>query len=156
MTLLAAAGLGLVIGVILGGLGGGGASLTVPALVHLLGQSPQNATTSSLIIVEATAMAGAAGHARAGNVRWRTGLTFGVTGIAAAVAGSVANRHVPPHILLLGFAALMVVTAAGMLLQPRRGQRVQPPPATTRPVTGRSVDTVEQTCDAGGPAPGPP
>lgn len=37
MTLLAAAGLGLIIGVILGGLGGGGAILTVPALVYLLG-----------------------------------------------------------------------------------------------------------------------
>src|SRR5512142_1948391 len=120
MTLFAAVGLGLLIGIVLGGLGGGGAILTVPALVYLLGQSPQNATTSSLIIVGATAVVGAAGHARAGNVRWRTGLTFGATGILAAVAGSVANRHVPPHLLLLGFAGLMVVTALGMLVQPRR------------------------------------
>src|SRR5512138_1073212 len=126
MTLLAAAaGLGLVIGLILGGLGGGGAILTVPALVYLLGQSPQNATTSSLIIVGATAVVGAAGHARAGNVRCRTGLIFGVTGIVTAVAGSVANRHVPAHVLLLGFAGLMVVTALGMLIQPRRGKRTQ-------------------------------
>ncbi|MDY7089598.1 MAG: sulfite exporter TauE/SafE family protein [Actinomycetota bacterium] len=150
MTLFAAAGLGLVIGVILGGLGGGGAILTVPALVYLLGQSPQNATTSSLIIVGVTAIAGAAGHARAGNVRWRTGLTFGVTGIAAAVAGSIANRYVPPRILLLAFAGLMVVTAAGMFMQSRRGERAQPLQATSRPITGRSIATVEQTHDAEG------
>ncbi|MEV4701729.1 sulfite exporter TauE/SafE family protein [Actinoplanes sp. NPDC049316] len=136
MTLFAAAGLGLVIGVILGGLGGGGAILTVPALVYLLGQSPQNATTSSLIIVGATAVVGAAGHGRAGNVRWRTGLTFGVTGIAAAVAGSLANRHVAPRVLLLGFAALMVVTAAGMLVQGRRGSRGDPPDAAGSPLGG--------------------
>lgn len=148
MTMLAAAGLGLVIGVILGGLGGGGAILTVPALVYLLGQSPQNATTSSLIIVGATAMVGAASHARTGNVRWRTGLTFGVTGIAAAVAGSVANRHVPPHVLLLGFAALMVVTAVGMLVQPRRSRRDHLPGKTDGAVGGGSVDTLELTTSA--------
>lgn len=143
MTLLAAVGLGLVIGLILGGLGGGGAILTVPALVYLLGQTPQNATTSSLIIVGVTAVVGAAGHARAGNVRWRTGLTFGVTGIAAAVAGSVANRHVPPHVLLLGFAGLMVVTAVGMLVQPRRGRQPRPS-APRRPLgAGGSPTTVD-------------
>ncbi|GGL10303.1 UPF0721 transmembrane protein [Mangrovihabitans endophyticus] len=111
----------------LGGLGGGGAILTVPALVYLLGQSPQDATTSSLIIVGLTAVVGAAGHARAGTVRWRTGLTFGVTGIVAAFAGTVANRHVPPHVLLYGFAALMIVAAAAMLLQTaRRRPAIEP------------------------------
>jgi uncharacterized membrane protein YfcA len=144
MMLLAAAGLGLVIGLILGGLGGGGAILTVPALVYLLGQSPQNATTSSLIIVGATAVVGAAGHARAGNVRWRTGLIFGVTGIVTAVAGSVANRHVPPHVLLLGFAGLMVVTALGMLIQPRRGTRAHLPGAAGRPIGDGSVSTLDR------------
>jgi len=148
MTLLAAGGLGLVIGVILGGLGGGGAILTVPALVYLLGQSPQNATTSSLIIVGATAIAGAAGHARAGNVRWRTGLTFGLTGIAAAIAGSVANRHVPPHVLLLGFAALMVVTALGMLAQPRHRKRDHRPATTGGTAGGGSVSTLELAASA--------
>jgi uncharacterized protein len=144
MTLLAAAGLGLVIGLVLGGLGGGGAILTVPALVYLLGQSPQNATTSSLIIVGTTAVVGAAGHARAGNVRWRTGLIFGVTGIVTAVAGSVANRHVPSHVLLLGFAGLMVVTALGMLVQPRRGRRAHPRVAAGRGTADGPVSTLDR------------
>jgi len=148
MTLFAAAGLGLVIGVVLGGLGGGGAILTVPALVYLLGQSPQNATTSSLIIVGATAVVGAAGHARAGNVRWRTGLTFGLTGIVAAIAGSIANRHVPPHVLLLGFAALMVVTAVGMLVPRHRGKLGHTPGTTGAAVNGGPVSTLELTASA--------
>ncbi|MBF5034043.1 sulfite exporter TauE/SafE family protein [Micromonospora sp. ANENR4] len=115
MILLAAAGLGLLIGVILGGLGGGGAILTFPALVYLLGQNPQPATTSSLIVVGLTAVVGAASHVRTGNIRWRTGLTFGITGTVAAVAGTIANRHVPARILLLAFAALMITAAIGML-----------------------------------------
>ena len=115
MTLFAAAALGLLIGVVLGALGGGGAILTVPMLVFVLNQSAQEATTSSLIIVGLTAVIGALGHARAGNVRWRTGIGFGVAGIAAAYLGSQANRQVDEQVLLLGFAAVMVLAAAGML-----------------------------------------
>ncbi|WP_018587308.1 sulfite exporter TauE/SafE family protein [Salinispora arenicola] len=115
MTLLAATGLGLLIGAVLGALGGGGAILTVPALVYLLGQEPRDATTSSVIIVGLTAVVGAVGHARSGHVRWRTGLPFGVTGFTAAIAGTAANQYVEPHILLLGFAALMTIAAIGML-----------------------------------------
>ena len=50
MSLLLAALVGLAIGAVLGGLGGGGAVLTVPVLVYLFGQSAQEATTGSLLI----------------------------------------------------------------------------------------------------------
>ena len=134
MILLAAAGLGLLIGAVLGALGGGGTILTVPALVYLLGQHPQDATTSSLIIVGLTSIVGAVGHARSGHVRWRTGIAFGVAGIAAAVAGTAVNRHVKPEVLLLGFAALMAVAAIGMLARSRHETASQEPdnePATS-------------------------
>jgi hypothetical protein len=136
MILLTAAGLGLLIGAVLGALGGGGAILTVPTLVYLLGQNPQDATTSSLIIVGLTAVVGAIGHARSRHVRWRTGLAFGVAGIAAAVAGTAANRHVEPHVLLLGFAALMAVAATGMLL--RAHHEPATPQSTDDPAPSRS------------------
>jgi len=146
MIPFAAAGLGLLIGAVLGALGGGGAILTVPALVYLLGQNPQDATTSSLIIVGLTAVFGAAGHARSGHVRWRTGTAFGVAGIAAAVAGTAANRHVDPEVLLLGFAALMAVAAIGMLVRLRR----DPAPAVpaderTAPSGGGRTGTAQLT-----------
>lgn len=41
----------LVVGVALGALGGGGAILTIPALIYLVGQDAKAATTGSLIIV---------------------------------------------------------------------------------------------------------
>ena len=107
--------LGLVVGVTLGTLGGGGSILTVPALVYLIGENPQHATTASLVIVGVTAITGTAGHARAGRVRWGAGLVFGIVGAAGSLLGSVLNRLVDPDVLLLGFAGLMALTAAAML-----------------------------------------
>ena len=43
--------IGFLIGLTLGFLGGGGSILTVPALVYIIGQSPQAAVTASLMIV---------------------------------------------------------------------------------------------------------
>lgn len=113
MTIL----LGLAIGVILGALGGGGAILTVPALVYLLGQNAQDAIASSLVIVGVTATFGTLSYLRAGDVHWRIGTIFGVTGIAATYGGTLVNRHVDQHILLIGFAGVMTVAAIGMLVR---------------------------------------
>lgn len=111
----AAAGLGLLIGLTLGALGGGGSILTLPALVYVLGQDARSATTSSLFIVGIASLIAALGHARAGRVRWGIGLVFGVTGIAAGFAGTAANRLVDPDVLLLAFAGVILLAAAGML-----------------------------------------
>ena len=117
MTVLLAVGLGLLIGLTLGALGGGGSILTVPALVYALGGSAQAATTGSLVIVGITAAAAAVAHARAGRVRWRAGLAFGVAGVAASLAGTELNARVAPEVLLVAFAGLMVVAAGGMLVK---------------------------------------
>lgn len=119
MTTLVALGLGLIIGAFLGSLGGGGAILTVPALVYLLGQSARDATTSSVIIVGAAALTGMIGYARSGHVRWRLGVMFGIAGTAAAYAGTALNRQVNQHYLLISFAVIMGVAATGMLLRAR-------------------------------------
>jgi len=58
--------LGFLIGLSLGLLGGGGSNLTVPALVYLVGQSPQAAVTTSLVIVGANSAVGAMFHQRSG------------------------------------------------------------------------------------------
>ncbi|WP_220093479.1 sulfite exporter TauE/SafE family protein [Flexivirga caeni] len=115
LTLIAALALGLLIGAGLGALGGGGSILTVPALVYLLGEPAQAATTGSLVIVGITSLIGAVGHARSGNVRWATGAVFGLTGVAASWPGSALNRQVDPNVLLLAFAGLMLLAAVGML-----------------------------------------
>jgi uncharacterized membrane protein YfcA len=120
MSLLAAVGLGLLIGLSLGALGGGGSILTVPALVYVLGEPAQTATTGSLVIVGVTALVAAIGHARAGRVRWGAGVTFGAVGILASYAGTAANRTINPELLLLAFAGLIVVAASAMIVRQRR------------------------------------
>lgn len=115
MIVAAALGLGVLIGLTLGALGGGGSVLTVPALVHVIGQDARAATTSSLFIVGISSLVAALGHARSGSVRWGVGAAFGVTGLAAGVAGTLANQRVDPDVLLLAFAGVVLLAAAGML-----------------------------------------
>ena len=54
-------------------------------------------------------------HARAGRVRWRTGLLFGAAGMAGAYGGGRLAAFVPPAVLLAGFAVMMLATATAML-----------------------------------------
>lgn len=107
--------IGLLMGLCLGALGGGGSILTVPALVYIFGQDPQQATTSSLVIVGVTSLVAAFPHARAGNVRLGQGLAFGALGVVGSFAGAAAATTVPPEVLLSSFAALMVLVAVLML-----------------------------------------
>lgn len=120
---LAVIPLALAIGLALGALGGGGSILAVPALVHVLGQDPVTATTSSLIIVGITSLLSLPDHHRGGRVRFGQGLTFGLLGTAGSVAGSAASRLVPPELLMTVFAALMVVVGTLMLRRSRRSRR---------------------------------
>jgi len=114
-TAVIAAGLGIVVGLVIGGLGGGGGVLTVPALVYVLGQSAHDATTGSVLIVGVTSLVGAVARIRERGVAWRTGIAFGVVGIPAAYLGTLANRHVAQPVLLMAFAVLTLTAAAAML-----------------------------------------
>ena len=120
---------GLLIGVSLGALGGGGSILTVPALVYLVGQTPQDATTSSLLIVGAAALVAVVPHARRRNVRFGQGLTFGALGIVGSIVGSAASAQVRPAVLLTGFAALMMIVAVLMVRRSLNRQPLDTPAA---------------------------
>ena len=115
--LIAAGALGLFIGVVIGGLGGGGGVLTVPALVYLLGQDVHDATTGSVLIVGVSAVVGAAVRLRNPGLDWRTGLAFGAVGVPAAYLGTLLNHRVGPAVLLLVFAAVILIAAAAMLIK---------------------------------------
>lgn len=127
--------LGLAIGLTLGALGGGGAILTVPALVYLLGQEPRTATTSSLLIVGVTSLIALLPHARAGRVRVGQGLMFGALGTGGSFVGSLLAARVAPQVLLTAFTALMLVVAATMLRRSfRRGADSGDADLTSEPI----------------------
>ncbi|WP_416956100.1 sulfite exporter TauE/SafE family protein [Streptomyces sp. Agncl-13] len=112
----------LLIGVSLGILGGGGSILTVPILVYLAGMETKEAIATSLFVVGTTSAAAVVSHARAGRVRWRTGLLFGLAGMTGAYAGGRLAEFIPGTVLLLAFALMMIATAVAMI----RGRRGAP------------------------------
>ena len=120
LTSLLVLALSALVGISLGVLGGGGSILTVPILVYVAGMEPKEAIAASLFVVGVTSAAGAVGHARAGRVRWRTGLLFGAAGLAGAFAGGTLGGHLPGDVLLVTFGLMMLVTSLAMI----RGRRV--------------------------------
>ncbi len=111
-------------GIVLGLLGGGGSILTVPILVYALGFDPKEAIATSLLVVGLTALSGVYQHARAGNVRWGAGLTFGAFSMVGSYAGGRLAGVFRGEVLLLLFAGLMVVTAVAMLRREQRRELV--------------------------------
>lgn len=111
--LLVALALGLVIGGLLGLLGGGGSILAVPALVYGVNLPLAAAVPMSLLVVGISSAAAVLPRLR--EVQWRLAAIFGVTGGVAAFGGAAVNRLLDPSLVLLGFAAVMVVAALRML-----------------------------------------
>ncbi|MER5708277.1 sulfite exporter TauE/SafE family protein [Streptomyces sp. NPDC002122] len=126
MTVLVVAA-SLLVGLSLGTLGGGGSILTVPLLVYLAGQDTKEAVATSLFVVGVTSLAALIPHARAHRVRLRTGLLFGGFSMAGAYGGGRLAAYVPDTVLLVGFAVMMLATAAAMLRTSRRGGRYERP-----------------------------
>lgn len=107
--------LSTLVGVSLGILGGGGSILTVPILVYVAGMDPKDAIAASLFVVGVTSAAGAVSHARAGRVRWRTGLLFGAAGLTGAFLGGMLGGHLSGTVLLIAFALMMLATSFAMI-----------------------------------------
>lgn len=109
--LLLAIPFGLAIGLAVGTLGGGGSVLAVPILVYVLGQTVPEATTASLVVVAAGAVAGGLSHARAGRVCWRHAGSFTAAAIPGIAVGTLAAEAVSGAVLLAGFALVMLAAA---------------------------------------------
>lgn len=141
--------LATLIGLTLGAVGGGGSILAVPVLVGVVGLSVTEATTASLLVVGTAAVIGLLSEIPARRhgdtpVKVAAGLVFGLTGIGGAVVGTKLNRGLDESVLLLAFAALMVVVAATMARKLLR----------TMPVTSErgAVSLTRQISTAGSPA----
>ena len=108
---------GGLVGLLLGLLGGGGSIITVPILVYLIGQDVHAATGTSLAIVFSSALLGAFLHSRKGEVRLKSGITFGLMSVGGAVPGVFLNKIAAGNYVLVFFGFLMIIVAAVMLLK---------------------------------------
>ena len=133
--MLLAVAFGLAIGLAVGTLGGGGSVLAVPVLVYVLDQSVATATTESLVVVTAAALAGGLAHARGGRVCWRHAGTFTAAAVPGVVAGTALGDAVGASTLIAAFAVVMLAAAAA--LWRRAGARegaASPRPASCPPL----------------------
>lgn len=117
---------GLAIGIAVGMLGGGGSVLAVPVLVYVLGQSVSEATTASLVVVTAGALAGGLGHARAGRVCWRHAGALTMGAVPGLVAGTLVGESVSGTALLVAFALIMLAAAAATWHKAGDGETTDP------------------------------
>ncbi len=128
-------GLALLIGLSLGFLGGGGSILTVPVLVYVSGFEAKQAIAMSLPVVGATSLVGAVNHWRAGNVRIRTALVFGLCAMVGAYLGARLS-------VLLSGAAQLALLGVIMLVASLFMLRRREPAEATMPSTPGSHRTI--------------
>jgi uncharacterized protein len=123
LTLLA----GLASGILSAAFGVGGAVVTTPA-IRALGAGPLEAVGSTLPAILPSALVGSIRYRREGLIRWDAVRWTGGTGAIAAVVGAALARRVPGegHLLMLGTAALMALTAARVASSPAAAQPIDP------------------------------
>jgi len=111
--------LAVIIGLLLGLLGGGGSILTVPMLVYVLHIEPKLAIVTSFVVVGISSLMALISHARRGSVCWKSGLFFGLAGMAGAFGGGRLAGHFSGDVLMTLFGLVSLSTGFLML----RGKR---------------------------------
>lgn len=119
--MMAALALGLIVGIVLGVVGGGGSIIAVPALVYGVGLSPAQAIPTSLLVVGVSSLAALIPRFREG-INWPVVLLVGSAGVPAAWGGTAVGRLLDPNILMLAFAAIMVIAGIRMLTHTTEGE----------------------------------
>ena len=110
---------GVLGGFSLGLIGGGGSVLAVPLLIYFVGVSdPHVAIGTSALAVALNAFANLVPHARAGHVRWKSAVIFGVAGVIGAFGGSTLGKLLNGQKLIFLFA-LVMMTVAVLMARPR-------------------------------------
>ncbi len=102
------------VGLSLGILGSGGAILTIPILVYLVGHDEKSAVAESFAIVGAIAVAGVIRAAMQKRVDFRSAVLLAVPGILGTYAGADAASYIPGAVQLMLLAVLMVTAAVMM------------------------------------------
>lgn len=123
---LEALGIGLILGSLLGLTGAGGSLVALPLLLSL--HLPmRDAIGISLGAVGLSALIGAVGRWRSGDIKLRLTLTLALTGIPGSWLGQQLGRLVPEYLLVWSFCLLVLWTAQRMWRQARLPQQSDRP-----------------------------
>lgn len=141
---------GLSIGFALGLVGGGAGMLSVPLLLYFVKVGdPHVAIGTTAAALAATALVNLVSYARAGLVRWRTGIVFAAAGVSGAFAGSRWSLRVDGGSLMLLLAAIVALVAVLMF---SRTQAAAGKVALEQSESGRSFATAGAGVAVGGVA----
>lgn len=110
------AGLGLAIGLVAGTLGAGGGFLIVPALTLLLGVDIKRAIPTSLTVIALQSLIGFTGELGK-PISWDVLLPVLGVAIVGMLVGMPLRDHAPKQHLKTGFAVLIFVVAAWMIIK---------------------------------------
>jgi len=108
--------LAVLIGVVLGALGSGGAILALPVLVYVAGLPVRQAVAVSQLVVGLASLVGTLLQFRTGRIAWREVLLFALVGIPATRVGTFVATRVEAQLLMIGFAGVMIAAGSRMLL----------------------------------------
>jgi uncharacterized protein len=122
---------GLVSGMLAGILGIGGGSVLVPLMVYL-GFTPINAIGTSSLAILLTSLSGSIQNWRMGYIDWGKISSLGLPALLAAQLGAALAQYIPAHLLLFGFAALMLTNIYLVSLKQRLIEVKSSQPATTK------------------------
>jgi len=124
MDVAAALAVGFAAGLVAGMLGIGGGVLFVPGLVLFLGLTQIEAQSTSLVAIVPVAIVGGLRQRHYGNLRLREGVLLGALAGGGALGGVALANVLPERALEIGFACLMLFTAAQLVRSAaRRGSR---------------------------------
>ncbi|HEY2180982.1 MAG TPA: sulfite exporter TauE/SafE family protein [Solirubrobacteraceae bacterium] len=111
------AAIGTAAGVFSGLFGVGGGSVIVPLLVLWLGYDERRATATSLAAIVLVAAFAAATQSLYGNVHVLDAVLVGVPAVAGVLIGTSLHRRMANRAISLLFAAVLVASAAELVLR---------------------------------------
>jgi uncharacterized membrane protein YfcA len=112
--------LGFCGGVVAGMLGVGGGIIFVPSLVIFLDDTQLEAESTSLLAIVPVAIAGVIRQVGYGNVRVKEGVMIGLLSIPGVAIGVFVSNAVSQRALEIGFAGLLIVVAAQLVMRTMR------------------------------------
>ena len=108
----------VIIGVLSSGSGLGGGFLVVPLLLQL-GKEVRVAVGTSFVFILMVAISSLFGHARVGNVDWKSGLLLAIGGVLGAQAGPIILENISDQSFKRFFAIFLVGTGLWLFYQTR-------------------------------------
>lgn len=158
--------LAILVGVLLGLIGGGGSILTVPIITYVFGVSATLATTYSLFIVGAAALAGSVSYYKHQQIEIKTALLFGLpTIVGIYLSRGVLIPQLPNELIntsyftltkntliMVVFATLMLASSLKMILTktPTANKLESPPSILNIILSGLAVGAITGFVGAGG------